>query len=63
MKIKGKHYYTTSQFISECLRNGEDIEYIIDGLSEIGVKRDKALVYINYVQGLSNDNTKSKSLE
>lgn len=43
-------YRTTSTFIYDALHNGEDYEYILNKLNDIGINRDRGLVMINYVE-------------
>jgi hypothetical protein len=55
MIIKGEHYFTTTQYIRECMNKGEDIEYIIEGLNEAGISRVKAIDFINYIDSTEED--------
>ena len=50
MHIKGKQYFTTSQFIKECISKDYDMEYMLQGLLDVGIKRPDAMVMIEYVK-------------
>ena len=44
-------YITTSSFIRDALDNGEDYEYVLSRLKEIGIDRYKGLIMIEYAKG------------